>query len=69
MKEKVDFEKEIVKIVDISPWKKNIREHPAVKHCNNQFKKYSQDFIYIANTLLERSEDDKIVDLQGLPFI
>jgi phytoene/squalene synthetase len=33
-------------------------DHAAVKHCNDTFKKYSRDFMLVANALLERGDDE-----------
>lgn len=62
----MDFEKEVKAAVDKKPWA-NL-DHAAVKHCDEIFKKHYQDFILVANALLERGDDEKIVDLTGIPF-
>lgn len=65
-KERVDFEEEVKAAVAKKPWAG--LDHAAVKHCDDVLKKYHQDFMLVANSLLERTADDKLVSLAGIPF-
>lgn len=64
--DRVDFEKEVAAAIAKKPWAE--LDHAAVKYCDDLFKKHYRDFMLVANALLERSDDEKIVDLAGIPF-
>jgi len=66
--EAVDFAKAVTAALAKFPWR-NAQYKRVIDHCTTAFVKYHQGFIMVANSLLGRTEENKIVGLREVPFI